>query len=189
MKKSLLAMLIGASVFSTAQANWYVQGDLGYSKVKFSAYSNVGGSKAEPRLTVGYRMGDFRLALDYSNYGKFSGTGVAEDYRGATVTEHVSSKIQGFGLSAIYDIDINSEVKPYVGVRLASNIFNIKNTGPAYLETDKVAKFGYGVMAGVSYGLTSALSLNAGLEYNSLGKFEDTKVTQYGAKVGLRFEF
>ncbi|MGL4051313.1 opacity family porin, partial [Pasteurella multocida] len=33
------------------------------------------------------------------------------------------------------------------------------------------------------------VSLNAGIEYNRLGKIDGVKVNQYGAKVGLRYDF
>ena len=44
---------------------------------------------------------------------------------------------------------------------------------------------GYGVVAGAKYKLADKVYANGGLEYNRLGSFDDTKVNNYGAKVGV----
>lgn len=179
MKKSLLVAM-GTLFAATASANFYVQGDLGVSKNKFSSYSELGSTKFEPRISLGYDFGALRLAADYTHYGNFSER---------VLSESISAKAYGLGFSAFYDFDVDSVVKPYVGARLASNLFDITNTGPNFVHTQKTAKLGYGVNAGVTFGLTSNLALNTNVEYNRLGHFSDTKVSQYGAKVGLRYEF
>lgn len=196
MKKSLLALAIGAlAVATTASANWYVQGDLGYSKVKSSG-SDIGDlnkSKFTPSIAVGYKAGDWRFALDYTHYGKLE-----ESYSDEFEVSNESLKIYGLGLSAIYDIEINSIVKPYVGLRLSQNFFDSKYNGIGVgpngqatrtYESEKENKFGYGAVAGVSYNFTPNWVLNGGVEYNRLGKFDNVKVNQYGAKVGIRYEF
>ena len=48
---------------------------------------------------------------------------------------------------------------------------------------------GYGVVAGAKYKLAEKVYANGGLEYNRLGSFDDTKVNNYGAKVGVGYEF
>jgi protein opa len=48
---------------------------------------------------------------------------------------------------------------------------------------------GYGVVAGAKYKLADKVYANGGLEYNRLGSFDDTKVNNYGAKVGVGYEF
>lgn len=198
MKKSLLALAIGAlAVASTANANWYVQGDLGYSKVKSSGgdLGDFNKGKFTPSLAVGYRLGDWRLALDYTHYGK-----IEESYADDWEVSTESLKIYGLGFSAIYDIDLGNELlKPYVGLRLSQNFFDSKNeamvrssSGQGYMResiSEKENKFGYGVLAGVSYNFAPNWAVNGGVEYNRLGKFEDVKVNQYGAKVGIRYEF
>lgn len=171
--KKLLAVAVSAlAISSAANADWYVQGDLGYSKLKFTEYSNLSRNRFEPRLSVGYKLNDWRFALDYSNYGKFSG-------------DDESLKIHGLGVSSFYDFDLSLPVKPYIGVRLSTNYVDISsNTDPR-----KFVKLGYGLLTGVSYNIDKNLALNAGIEYNRLGAWEDTKLNQYGAKVGLRYEF
>ncbi|UXN37231.1 opacity family porin [Avibacterium paragallinarum] len=179
--KKLLAVALGALVVSaTANANWYVQGDLGYSKLKFTEYSELNKTQFEPRISVGYKLNDWRFAADFTYYGKSSAS---------HNNESISAKGYGIGLSGIYDLDFNLPVKPYVGVRLATNIFRIENSLPGAFEEKTQTKFGYGALAGVSYDLAPNLILDTGVEYNRLGSWEDTKVNQYGVKVGLRYEF
>ena len=45
------------------------------------------------------------------------------------------------------------------------------------------------VVAGAKYKLAEKVYANGGLEYNRLGSFDDTKVNNYGAKVGVGYEF
>ncbi|OOF83285.1 hypothetical protein BKG93_10305 [Rodentibacter ratti] len=195
MKKSLLVLAIGAlAVVSSANANWYVQGDLGYSKVKLSGgeAGSFNKSKFTPSLAVGYKHGDWRFALDYTNYGKIEESYVAHN---EAIKEKL--KIYGLGFSAIYDIELDSAFKPYIGVRLSQNFFDSKinsfstYNGVTFREhsSEKENKFGYGVLAGVSYNLTPNWVVNGGIEYNRLGKSGTAKVNQYGAKVGIRYEF
>ncbi|OOF44716.1 opacity family porin [Rodentibacter trehalosifermentans] len=182
MKKSLLALVIGAlSVASTANADWYVQGDLGVSKTKFTSYSELDKTKVEPRISVGYKLGNVRLAADYTYHGKFSGTDSFGD--------EVEAKIQGLGFSAIYDIDLNSAITPYVGARLSANQFKITNRAANIFEDRSETKFGYGFVAGAKYQLGGNWYVNGGVEYNRLGSYEDTKVDNYGAKIGIGYQF
>ena len=109
MKKSLLAIVVGAlAVASTANAGLYAEGDLGLSKTKLS---NGGSSKTkvEPRVAVGYKLGNVRVAGDYTHHGNFQGT-----------------KVQGLGATVFYDFDTNSQIEPYVGARLAANRFKFE---------------------------------------------------------------
>ena len=108
MKKSLLAIVVGAlAVASTANAGLYAEGDLGLSRTKLS---NGGSSKTkvEPRVAVGYKLGNVRVAGDYTHHGNFQGT-----------------KVQGLGATVFYDFDTNSQIEPYVGARLAAEPFQI----------------------------------------------------------------
>ncbi|MGC7560159.1 opacity family porin [Pasteurella sp. PK-2025] len=184
MKKSLLVLAMGTLFAATASANFYVQGDLGLSQNKFSHYSELNKTKFEPRLSFGYDFGALRLAADYTKYSNLSGNAKFKN-----VNEHVSVKAHGIGFSAFYDINVNSALTPYIGVRLSSNSFDIKNSGETFYRHVKTTKLGYGAIVGAQYELTSNVSLNANLEYNNLGYFGDTRVSQYGAKVGLRYEF
>ena len=90
MKKSLLAIVVGAlAVASTANAGLYAEGDLGLSRTKLT---NGGSSKTkiEPRVAVGYKLGNVRVAGDYTHHGNFQGTKVqglgATGFRRAFIT-------------------------------------------------------------------------------------------------------
>ena len=56
-------------------------------------------------------------------------------------------------------------------------------------KSSSETKVGYGVVAGAKYKLADKVYANGGLEYNRLGSFDDTKVNNYGAKVGVGYEF
>lgn len=112
-------------------------------------------------------------------------------------------KVQSLGLSAIYDFQAMSGFTPYVGLRAGINQLKSEAngryatlhsaTGPvvleAFSESEKKTKVGVGALAGVQYAINQNLALDAGVEYNHLGKIDDTKVNQYGAKVGVRYNF
>ncbi|OBX00161.1 opacity family porin [Gallibacterium genomosp. 1] len=202
MKKLLVVALGALALASTAQAEWYVQGNLGYSKIKTSGLEdgNLNKSKATPSVAIGYKLGDIRLALDYSHYGNINDHYRLYDANGYTEGKN-EFKIHGVGFSALYDIDLQSNIKPYVGVRVASNKVKSssssvykQNNGGTYNQVEKDAsesstKFGYGALVGASYDLMPNLALDVAAEYNILGKFDDVKVKQYGVKAGLRYTF
>ncbi|HBO37630.1 MAG TPA: porin [Pasteurellaceae bacterium] len=196
MKKTLLAVAIGAlAITSTASANWYVQGDLGYSKIKASGMDDLDfkDNVFDQRISAGYDFGNIRLALDYSHIGKAKDSYTV--YRGMAWEASGSTSVEtnAFGVSAFYDFDLKSALTPYIGIRLSENRLKFEdnwadNSG-SFNYSESKTKFGYGVLAGVQYNLADNLLLNAGIEYNHLGKIEDVKVHQYSAKVGLRYSF
>ena len=109
MKKSLLAIVVGAlAVASTANAGLYAEGDLGLSRTKLS---NGGSSKTkiEPRVAVGYKLGNVRVAGDYTHHGNFQGT-----------------KVQGLGATVFYDFDTNSQIEPMLVLVLRLTVSNLK---------------------------------------------------------------
>lgn len=170
MKKSLLFAALGAlAAVSVAQAGVYVEGDVGVSKTKTDADSST---KVEPRVAVSYKLGNTRVAADYTHHGKIDG-----------------AKIQGLGASVFYDFDTHSEIEPYVGARVAANRFSYDHRADQSFKSSSETKVGYGVVAGAKYKLDSKWYANGGVEYNRLGSFDDTKVNNYGAKVGLGYEF
>ncbi|MEH8131193.1 opacity family porin [Gallibacterium anatis] len=202
MKKLLVVALGALALASTAQAEWYVQGNLGYSKIKTSGLEDgeLNKSKVTPSVAVGYKLGDIRLAVDYTYYGNVDDHRRLYDEDGYTESKD-ELKIRGVGVSALYDIDLQSNIKPYVGVRVASNKVKSssssvykQNNGRTYNQVEKDAsesstKFGYGALVGASYDLMPNLALDVAAEYNILGKFDDVKVKQYGVKAGLRYTF
>ncbi|MCK9140136.1 opacity family porin [Haemophilus influenzae] len=170
MKKSLLAVIVGAFTFaSVANANIYAEGDVGLSQTKANGSNNT---RIEPRVSVGYKVGNTRVAADYTHHGKVDGT-----------------KIQGLGTSVFYDFDTNSKVQPYVGARVAANQFKYTNRAEQKFKSSSDIKLGYGVVAGAKYKLDGNWYANGGVEYNRLGSFDNTKVNNYGAKVGVGYGF
>lgn len=170
MKKSLLAVIVGAFAFaSVANANIYAEGDIGLSQTKANGSNNT---RVEPRVSVGYKVGNTRVAGDYTHHGKVDGT-----------------KIQGLGASVLYDFDTNSKVQPYVGARVATNQFKYTNRAEQKFKSSSDIKLGYGVVAGEKYKLDGNWYANGGVEYNRLGNFDSTKVNNYGAKVGVGYGF
>lgn len=199
MKKTALALVLGALTFSTAaSANWYVEGNLGYSKLKTSglAVEEFNDSTFSPSLAVGYKINDWRFAVDYTYYGK-ADQGYKVNYSGGSVAGDAELKVYGFGLAAYYDINLNSNIKPYVGARIATNYVKLDETN---VETTAVSteresisesstKVGYGAVVGATYNFAPKWDLNAALEYNRVAKVDDVKINQYGAKVGVRYSF
>ena len=170
MKKSLLAVIVGAFAFaSVANAHIYAEGDIGLSQTKANGSNNT---RVEPRVSVGYKVGNTRVAGDYTHHGKVDGT-----------------KIQGLGASVLYDFDTNSKVQPYVGARVATNQFKYTNRAEQKFKSSSDIKLGYGVVAGAKYKLDGNWYENGGVEYNRLGNFDSTKVNNYGAKVGVGYGF
>ncbi|MEX4505538.1 opacity family porin [Haemophilus influenzae] len=170
MKKSLLAVIVGAFAFaSVTNANIYAEGDIGLSQTKANGSNNT---RVEPRVSVGYKVGNTRVAGDYTHHGKVDGT-----------------KIQGLGASVLYDFDTNSKVQPYVGARVATNQFKYTNRAEQKFKSSSDIKLGYGVVAGAKYKLDGNWYANGGVEYNRLGNFDSTKVNNYGAKVGVGYGF
>ncbi|AAC22827.1 opacity protein, putative [Haemophilus influenzae Rd KW20] len=121
---------------------------------------------------MGYKVGNTRVAGDYTHHGKVDGT-----------------KIQGLGASVLYDFDTNSKVQPYVGARVATNQFKYTNRAEQKFKSSSDIKLGYGVVAGAKYKLDGNWYANGGVEYNRLGNFDSTKVNNYGAKVGVGYGF
>ena len=170
MKKSVLAIMIGAfAIASSANAGVYAEGDVGLSRTSANGNHKT---KVEPRVAVGYQLGNVRVAGDYTHHGKVEG-----------------AKIQGLGASVLYDFDLNSRVKPYVGARVSANRFKYDDRADQRYKSSSDTKLGYGVVAGAKYKLDEKWYANGGVEYNRLGNFDDTKVNNYGAKVGVGYKF
>ncbi len=204
MKKIVLATAI-AALSTAASAQYYVQGDVGYSKLeaKFEDVK-IKDNATSYSVAVGKDLGNIRYQADYTSFGKLEDRG--EDEGGLTVVGNdaweTSVKTQSIGLSAIYDFQTVSGFTPYAGVRLGINQLkyeeNVKYStigdSDAYTVesasySSKDTKVGAGVLAGVQYAINPQLAVDVAAEYNHLGKVDDIKFNQYGAKVGLRYNF
>lgn len=208
MKKLLLAALLtSTSTLAMAQISTdglYVQGNVGVSKFNIKADGEKFKDNAtQYTIAVGKDMGTARFQADYTNFGNFKENGSSGNRGEAGYEEWKDTlKFHSLGVSAIHDFKTARELMPYVGVRVGVNQlkFDYQNldteiTPNGDLNTSKITesgkknKIGVGAVAGVQYAFNPQLALDAGVEYHHLGKFDYAKVNQYGAKVGLRYNF
>lgn len=185
MKKLLIVTMLSTLALS-AQAQWYVQGDLGASKIDITDLNSSDSPSFTQRISVGYAFDkNFRLAVDYTNYGK-----VTANY--ADIVD-VSLKGKSLGFTGFYDFDL-ADFKPYVGVRVSANEPDVTenananaNANARYYRIDFVSEtsIGIGALAGVQYKLTDNVALNTNIEYNRLA----SDASDVGVKAGLRFSF
>lgn len=196
MKKLLLATLLaGASTLAVANpSNLYVQGDVLASKLELKD----DGLKEKDNLTgvrvaVGTDTGAVRYVADYTYFGKLKHS---ESYPNGDYARG-NIKTQSLGASAIYDFQTVSGFAPYAGARLGVNhlkaTWSDRDTIGNQVVTDsgsmKKTKVGLGAVAGVQYHINPNIAVDGGVEYNHLGKIDGLKVNQYGAKVGVRYNF
>ncbi|HHF3626766.1 opacity family porin [Haemophilus influenzae] len=177
MKKLLIVTMLSTLALS-AQAQWYVQGDLGASKIDITDLNSSDSPSFTQRISVGYAFDkNFRLAVDYTNYGK-----VTANY--ADIVD-VSLKGKSLGFTGFYDFDL-ADFKPYVGVRVSANEGDVTANARYYrIDFATETSIGIGALAGVQYKLTDNVALNTNIEYNRLA----SDVSDVGVKAGLRFSF
>ena len=186
---TLVALSLPAVVLADDNRGFYVQGDLSHSTLKTSDEGGKVSSKGfSPRLSAGYDFGDFRVAADYTHYK------TRKDHeQGPSYTLDSKIKLQSVGVSAIYDFDLNSPVKPYVGARVGLNRFSYddddRREGYHATETFRKTKTGLGVMTGVGYDINQNVVLDAGYRYNHWGNFDGIKVHTHEVSAGVRVKF
>ena len=186
---TLVALSLPAIVLADDNRGFYVQGDVGHSTLKTNDEGGKTSSKGfSPRLSAGYDFGDFRVAADYTHYK------TRKDHeQGPSYTLDSKIKLQSVGVSAIYDFDLNSPVKPYVGARVGLNRFSYddddRREGYHATETFRKTKIGLGVMTGVGYDITQNVALDAGYRYNHWGNFDGIKVHTHEVSAGVRVKF
>ena len=191
--KKILTTLVALSLPAVALADehrgFYIQGDAGHASVKGKAYGESVTAKGfSPRLSAGYDFGDFRVAADYTHYKTLK-----EHERDPLYTFDAKIKFQSFGVSAIYDFDLNSPVKPYVGARVGLNRVSFDTTeySSNFIERyeTRKTKTGLGVMTGIGYDINQNIALDAGYRYNHWGKFDGVKVHTHEVSAGVRIKY
>ncbi|MDO4223049.1 MAG: opacity family porin [Acinetobacter sp.] len=190
MKKLVLtAVLAGLSSF--AMANFYVQGDVAFAKLEAKENgAKIKDSTPSVRFAYGKDTGDVRYQGDYTYFGKLKNSEAEGEY-----SYQSKAAAHSLGLAAIYDFGDFSGFEPYAGARLGLNYLSLDGqaTGPSSFTAVSYDKFnvGAGVLAGVQYKINPQISADLGAEYNYLGKIGDlnAKLSQYGGKVGLRYNF
>ena len=186
---TLVALSLPAVVLADDNRGFYVQGDLGHSTLKTSDEGCKVSSKGfSPRLSAGYDFGDFRVAADYTHYKTWK-----DHEQDSSHTLDSKIKLQSVGVSAIYDFDLNSPVKPYVGTRVGLNRFSYdddyRRAGYHATETFRKTKTGLGIMTGVGYDINQNIALDAGYRYNHWGNFDGLKVHTHEVSAGVRVKF
>lgn len=186
---TLVALSLSAVVLADDNRGFYVQGDVGHSTLKTNDEGGKTSSKGfSPRLSAGYDFGDFRVAADYTHYKTLK-----EHERDPLYTFDAKIKLQSVGVSAIYDFDLNSPVKPYVGARVGLNRFSYdddhRSVNVHETESIRKTKTGVGVLAGVGYDITENVALDAGYRYNHWGNFDGMKVHTHEVSAGVRVKF
>ncbi|ENW5421821.1 outer membrane beta-barrel protein [Neisseria gonorrhoeae] len=123
--------------------------------------------------------------------------------------------VSSLGLSAVYDFKLNDKFKPYIGARVAyghvrhsidstkktakiltssygngkPTVYTEENTQNAHRESDSIRRVGLGVIAGVGFGITPKLTLDAGYRYHNWGRLENTRFKTHEASLGMRYRF
>lgn len=189
MKKLLIATAMIVATGSTMAQGIFFQLDAGFSQLKAE---DSKATKFTPSIAFGFKSNNTRTVIDYTNYGK-----IEEEANQGSASAKASLKAQGVGLSFIADFKNQSEFTPYLGIRLAYNRLQYEGQVQGILSTAQVSKksteFGYGALAGVTYNLTENVKTDLGIHYNYLGKVGtepySIKAHQYGAKLGIRYDF
>ncbi|EMU0155852.1 outer membrane beta-barrel protein, partial [Neisseria gonorrhoeae] len=107
--------------------------------------------------------------------------------------------VSSLGLSAVYDFKLNDKFKPYIGARVAyghvrhsidstkkttrfltssyggakPTVYPEGNTQDAHHQSNSIRRVGLGVIAGVGFGITPKLTLDAGYRYHNWGRLEN----------------
>ncbi|HHV6870366.1 TPA: opacity family porin [Haemophilus influenzae] len=188
-----------------------------YKKIK--THSN------HPRFSIGYDFGNWRLALDYSHYDRWSHSKRIVGEQNKTVnTNKINLKAihfdQGtfqarssYGISAIYDLDLNSKFKPYAGVRISVGkirhsvylddkaqitvtpqnanplVGPVTDAHPPYHDSHNIKRIGFGFIGGIGYDITPNITLDLGYRYNDWGRLENVRFKTHEASFGVRYRF
>ncbi|HFA4191008.1 TPA: outer membrane beta-barrel protein [Neisseria gonorrhoeae] len=123
--------------------------------------------------------------------------------------------VSSLGLSAVYDFKLNDKFKPYIGARVAyghvrhsidstkktakiltssygngkPTVYTEGNTQDAHHQSNSIRRVGLGVIAGVGFGITPKLTLDAGYRYHNWGRLENTRFKTHEASLGMRYRF
>ncbi|ENX7904743.1 Opacity protein opA54 [Neisseria gonorrhoeae] len=123
--------------------------------------------------------------------------------------------VSSLGLSAVYDFKLNDKFKPYIGARVAyghvrhsidstkkttrfltssyggakPTVYPEGNTQDAHHQSNSIRRVGLGVIAGVGFGITPKLTLDAGYRYHNWGRLENTRFKTHEASLGMRYRF
>ncbi|EOG0155107.1 opacity family porin, partial [Neisseria gonorrhoeae] len=68
-------------------------------------------------------------------------------------------------------------------------VYPEENTQDAHHQSNSIRRVGLGVIAGVGFGITPNLTLDAGYRYHNWGRLENTRFKTHEASLGMRYRF
>lgn len=176
----LLAALtaVSAPALAAGDKGFYVQGDLGVSRVKADAkvleFKKTGFT---PRIGAGYDFGTIRVAADYTHYQNMS----AHHQNGL----NAEVKAKSAGISVVYDMPVSDNFELYMGSRLAMNNIKMDASRAGDRAASDETKFGSGFLAGGAYQFNENLTLDVGYRFNRLA----ADFNAHEVSAGLRYKF
>lgn len=123
MKKILFIVLSSLLLTFNAQANFYIQADLGVTQWNRQASDpliDLNTATFSQRISLGYRFDNMRIALEKTHVNEVEGKLVYQvpySFDSEVFTEKL--KLDSTGLSFIYDFKTTTPFKPFLGLRVA----------------------------------------------------------------------
>ncbi|HFR8761219.1 TPA: opacity family porin, partial [Neisseria gonorrhoeae] len=158
-----------------------------------------------------------KYSVNIKNVRIRESNGIRQDLKTENQENGTFHAVSSLGLSAVYDFKLNDKFKPYIGARVAYGhvrhsidstkktikVTTVPSTAPngavTTYDTDpktqndyqsnSIRRVGLGVIAGVGFGITPKLTLDAGYRYHNWGRLENTRFKTHEASLGMRYRF
>ncbi|ENX3418958.1 opacity family porin [Neisseria gonorrhoeae] len=158
-----------------------------------------------------------KYSVNIKNVRIRESNGIRQDLKTENQENGTFHAVSSLGLSAVYDFKLNDKFKPYIGARVAYGhvrhsidstkktikVTTVPSTAPngavTTYDTDpktqndyqsnSIRRVGLGVIAGVGFGITPKLTLDAGYRYHYWGRLENTRFKTHEASLGMRYRF
>ncbi|ENW5661289.1 outer membrane beta-barrel protein, partial [Neisseria gonorrhoeae] len=140
------------------------------------------------------KWNDSKYSVSIKNLQRRTSNGNRRDRKTENQENGSFHAVSSLGLSAVYDFKLNDKFKPYIGARVAyghvrhsidstkkitqflttagarGTVSTVhppyKSTQDAHHQSDSIRRVGLGVIAGVGFGITPKLTLDAGYRYH-----------------------
>ncbi|HFA6751417.1 opacity family porin [Neisseria gonorrhoeae] len=156
-----------------------------------------------------------KYSVNIKNVRIRESNGIRQDLKTENQENGTFHAVSSLGLSAVYDFKLNDKFKPYIGARVAyghvrhsidstkkttrfltssyggakPTVYPEENTQDAHHQSNSIRRVGLGVIAGVGFGITPKLTLDAGYRYHNWGRLENTRFKTHEASLGVRYRF
>ncbi|MEF1528703.1 opacity family porin, partial [Neisseria gonorrhoeae] len=155
------------------------------------------------------KWNDNKYSVSIKNLQRRTSNGNRRDRKTENQENGSFHAVSSLGLSAVYDFKLNDKFKPYIGARVAyghvrhsidstkkitqflttagarGTVSTVhppyKSTQDAHHQSDSIRRVGLGVIAGVGFGITPKLTLDAGYRYHNWGRLENTRFKTHEA--------